>query len=256
MTQNHSRKRVLVHGVPETSAIWTPLIKELDLLGDHDVVLLSPPAFGAPRAADFGATVDDYRDWLIGELSTFDEPVDLVGHDFGGGHVLGAVWTRPDLVHSWASDVIGVLEPDYVWHPVARIWQTPDEGERFIEELFGGTTDDRAERMRDMGILPPAAREVADGQGPEMAAAILALYRSGAQPALARRGENLPKAAQRPGLAIIATEDGNVGSVEQRQRAAGRAGARIHTLDGLGHWWMLQDPARGARMLADFWDGV
>jgi hypothetical protein len=27
----------------------------------------------------------------------------------------------------------------------------------------------------------------------------------------------------------------------------------VAELDGLGHWWMLQDPARGAKMLEDFW---
>jgi hypothetical protein len=27
-------------------------------------------------------------------------------------------------------------------------------------------------------------------------------------------------------------------------------------LDGLGHWWMLQDPARGAAALTRFWDMV
>jgi hypothetical protein len=26
-------------------------------------------------------------------------------------------------------------------------------------------------------------------------------------------------------------------------------------LDGLGHWWMLQDPARSAEMLTEFCDG-
>jgi hypothetical protein len=27
----------------------------------------------------------------------------------------------------------------------------------------------------------------------------------------------------------------------------------VAELDGLGHWWMLQDPERGARMLEAFW---
>jgi hypothetical protein len=38
-----------------------------------------------------------------------------------------------------------------------------------------------------------------------------------------------------------------------RRRAAERAGARIEVLDGLGHWWMVQDPARGAEVLTRFW---
>ena len=38
-----------------------------------------------------------------------------------------------------------------------------------------------------------------------------------------------------------------------RRRAAERAGAPVAVLDGLGHWWMLQDPARGAAVLTEFW---
>jgi hypothetical protein len=34
---------------------------------------------------------------------------------------------------------------------------------------------------------------------------------------------------------------------------AQRMKARFEELDGLGHWWMLHDPARGARLLEDFW---
>ena len=30
---------------------------------------------------NFGATVVEYRDWLITELEQFAQPVDLVGHD-------------------------------------------------------------------------------------------------------------------------------------------------------------------------------
>jgi pimeloyl-ACP methyl ester carboxylesterase len=54
-------------------------------------------------------------------------------------------------------------------------------------------------------------------------------------------------------LAVLATADHVVGTEEQRRRAAGRAGARVVVLDGLGHWWMTEDPDRGAAALADFW---
>jgi hypothetical protein len=43
-----------------------------------------------------------------------------------------------------------------------------------------------------------------------------------------------------------------VGTDEQCRRTAARAGARVEILDGLGHWWMTEDPARGARMLVAF----
>ena len=243
---------VLVHGVPETTAIWDPLIVELEALGHRDIIRLSPPGFGASLPKSFSAAVGDYREWLIGELTRIDTPVDLIGHDWGGGHVIGVAMTRPDLIRSWVTDIIGCFEPDYVWHPAAQTWQTPGKGEENLIELFSGSVDDRATRMNALGIRGPAARQVAAAQGPEMARAILALYRSTAQPALAEIGRRLPSAAGRPGLAIIATEDHAVGSVAQKRRGAARAGAQVAVLQGRGHWWMLEDPAQGARALSSF----
>jgi hypothetical protein len=89
-----------------------------------------------------------------------------------------------------------------------------------------------------------------------MGRAILPLYRSVPENMLAEGGRNLPAAAARPGLVPVATDDLTAGSVALRHRAAQRAGARAVDLDALGRWWMLQDPARSARMLSDFWDGL
>lgn len=241
---------VLVHGNPETDAIWGPLVAEL---GRDDVVRLSPPGFGAPLPADFPMTYLAYRDWLEAELERFDTPVDLVGHDWGGGHVINLVMHRPELVRSWASDVMGILHPDYVWHDMAQVWQTPDAGEELVEAMIGGSVEDRVPQLTLLGIPEDVATELAVAQGPEMGRAILALYRSATQPAMAEAGRSLGNAAARPGLSLLATEDTYVGSDDLRRDAAARAGARTEVLDGLGHWWMLQDPARGAQALTDFW---
>ena len=107
--------------------------------------------------------------------------------------------------------------------------------------------------MVALGIGRPVAAQVAIAQGPEMGRAILALYRSNAQAPQAERGRHLPAAGKRPGLAIIGTEDRFGGSVEMRLRSAARAGARAEVLEGLGHWWMVQDPGRSARAVASFW---
>ena len=242
---------VLVHGNPETAALWGPLV---DALGRDDVVRLSPPGFGSPLPDDFTATYLAYRDWLEGELERVDGPIDLVGHDWGGCHVMNVVMHRPELVRSWASDVLGLFDPDYVWHDLAQVWQTAGDGEQLVDTMMGGTVQDRAEQMHTLGIPLDIAAEIAAAQGPEMARAILALYRSAAQPVLAEAGRSLPVAAARPGLSLLATEDHYVGSDELRRRAADRAGARTDVLEGLGHWWMVQDPARGAAALNSFWE--
>lgn len=244
---------VLVHGNPETTAIWGPLV---DVLGRNDVVLLSPPGFGAPLPGDFPATYLAYRDWLAGELENIDGPIDLVGHDWGGGHVVNLVMHRPELVRSWASDILGVFDADYVWHDMAQVWQTPGQGEELVDTMMSGTVEERAALLAGLGITPDIATALAQAQGPEMGRAILLLYRSAAQPATAEAGRALEHAAARPGLSILATEDTYVGSPDIRRRAADRAGARTEVLDGLGHWWMLQDPARGAAVLEKFWDSL
>lgn len=242
---------VLVHGNPETEALWGPLV---DALGRDDVVCLTPPGFGAPLPDGFPATFLAYRDWLEDELQGFDEPVDLVGHDWGGAHAVNAVMHRPELVRSWASDAIGVFDPEYVWHDLAQVWQTPGAGEDLVDSLLGGTDADRAERSASFGITPQVAELMAPHQNADMGRAILLLYRSARQPAMAEAGRALENAASRPGLALLATDDPFIGSDELRRRAADRAGARTEVLDGLGHWWMVQDPATGARALTRFWD--
>ena len=244
---------VLVHGNPETDAIWGPLV---EVLHRDDVVRLSPPGFGAPLPDDFPATMLAYRDWLEGELERLDEPVDLVGHDWGGGHVVNVVMHRPELVRSWASDAVGLFDPDYVWHDLAQAWQTPGAGEELVETMVGGTVDDRVAQLTALEIPIDVAKVLAAAQGPEMGRAILALYRSAAQPAMAEAGRALPNAAARPGLSLLATADPFIGADDTRRRAAQRAGARTEMLEGLGHWWMLQDPHRGAEALRDFWSSL
>jgi pimeloyl-ACP methyl ester carboxylesterase len=244
---------VLVHGNPETDAVWDPLV---ELLGRDDVVRLSPPGFGAPLPDGWPATYLDYRDWLERELNRFARPVDLVGHDWGGGHVLNLVMHRPELVRSWVSDVVGLFDPDYVWHDLAQVWQTPGDGEKLVDDMMGASLEEQAERLMGLGLTPEVATKMAAGAGAEMGRAILRLYRSARQPVIAQAGRDLEKAAALPGLSVLATEDHYVGSAVIRRRAAERAGARTEVLEGLGHWWMVQDPALSADVLTRFWNSL
>jgi pimeloyl-ACP methyl ester carboxylesterase len=240
---------VFVHGNPETPALWDPLAGSLQ----RDVVRLAPPGFGARLPAGFGATMTEYRDWLVGELERIGEPVDLVGHDWGGVHVLNVAMARPDLLRSWVSDAVGAFDEDYVWHDLAQVWQQPGVGEESIARMLGGSPTDKTARLVSFGFPPDVAEQVAAGQDDHMGRAVLALYRSAAQPAMVEAGRSLESAAARPGLALLAPEDSFVGTDAQRRRAAARAGARVDVLDGLGHWWMVQDPQRAAAVLEGFW---
>ncbi|MBY4208058.1 alpha/beta hydrolase [Rhodococcus fascians] len=239
---------VFVHGNLETESIWDPLIGQLDRA---DVVTLSPPGFGAPVPPGFGATMPEYRDWLIDRLVDIGEPVDLVGTDWGGGHVINVAMTRPDLLRSWASDAVGIYDSEYSWHDLAQLWQTPEVGEQAVDALMSGTRAERSARISGGGIPPDVALQIADAMGPVMGWSLLSLYRSATD--LETLRSTLASAADRPGLAINPTEDDFLGSLRSRVRAARIAGARTVQLDGLHHWWMLQDPSTSAAELTDFW---
>jgi pimeloyl-ACP methyl ester carboxylesterase len=242
----------LVHGNPETAAVWNRLAPLLDR---GPVVRLSPPGFGAPVPARFTATVEEYRRWLVTELERFERPVHLVGHDWGGAHVMNVVMTRPELVRSWVCDVIGLFDQDYQWHDRVKVWATPGAGEDAVAELIDPPVSERAAALVDRGMHEDVALPVAEGQNAAMGDCILRLYRDAVQPSMARLGRNLERAAARPGLSILAGDD-HYAPDEQRRRASARAGAEIAVLDGLGHWWFTQDPERGAAAINRFWAGV
>jgi pimeloyl-ACP methyl ester carboxylesterase len=170
--------------------------------------------------------------------------------------VVTVAMTRPDLLRSWCTDVIGIFDPEYVWHELAQLWQTPGAGEQAVAAWAAEPVSERAARLVALGVSAHVAERLAAGYDETMGRCILALYRSARQPAMARLGQGLPAAAARPGLHLSATEDHFVGTEEMQRRAAERASARIEVLDGLGHWWMAQDPARGAAALTRFWASV
>lgn len=243
---------ILVHGNPETAVIWSAMTP---LLRRADVRAFCPPGFGCPVPAGFAPTAPGYVSWLIEELEQVGEPVDVVGHDWGGGHVAGAVAQRPDLVRSWALDIAGCFARDYRWHDLARAWRTDGVGEQTVAATLATPVLERAARYESLGISAGAAGEMAEAFDTEMGRCILQLYRSAPESYMTALGEQLAQ-ARRPGLCLIATEDAYVGGPDRAQQSAQRIGAEVAELPGLGHWWMLQDPAAGARVLNDFWDGL
>ena len=240
---------VLVHGNPETEAIWDDLAPHLR--GD-DVVRLSPPGFGSVIPPGFDCSTDAYRDWLASELTRLPQPIDLVGHDWGGGHVVRIAIERAGLIRSWTSDILGCFDADYVWHDMARAWQTPHIGEQAIAQMLGLPGEALVQRYESLGMTSAIAQKVVAGMNEELGRAILALYRSAAQPVMRDLGAGLPRAAAKPGLALIATEDHYCGGEILARRSAERAGAKVAVLEGVGHWWMCQRPKQGADAINAF----
>lgn len=244
---------VLIHGVPERAPIWDRVRSHL---ARADVVALELPGFGRDRPEAFGAGKDDYVAWLARELEPLvseDGPVDLVGHDWGGGFVVRLVSTRPELFRSWVSDAPSLGHPDMRWHAIAEIWQTPGAGEEFFEQQLALTDEQRAATYEAFGVPPDAARQMAGWIDRGMADSILTLYRSAVD--IGRDWSPEFHDIPVPGRVIVPMEDPFLADDLARDAAA-RAGAEVVELEGLGHWWLLQDPERGAAVLEEFWSVV
>ncbi|MEV0315256.1 alpha/beta fold hydrolase [Nonomuraea fuscirosea] len=242
---------VLVHGVPETSAVWDPLRA---VLRRDDVRVLGLPGFGRPRPEGFTATKEEYVAWLTAELEDLaGQDVDLVGHDWGGGLVVRLVSLRPDLVRSWVTDAAGLGHADFRWHDLARLWQTPGAGEQFFERRRGLPVEELALPYEGFGVPREHALAMAAEADEVMAGSILALYRSAVD--VGREWSPAFAGVPVPGLVLVASEDPFLDG-DAARAAAARAGAAVAELPGLGHWWLLQDPAAGAARLEEFWDSL
>ena len=244
---------VLLHGVPETPVVWGPLVRELKRT---DVITLQLPGFGVPAPAGFGATKEEYIEWLISELETIGEPVDFVGHDWGGGFINRVACVRPDLLRSWVSDTAGLIHPDYVWHDIAQVWQTPEAGEQYFVDVLAQPAETIAMLYASVGMIGDVGAQLARESNEEMGRCILSLYRSAAQPAMVEWGRDAERAAARPGMALVNLDDPYLRDPEFGKEMGRRMGARVEVVHDMGHWWMLQDPARGAAVLEDFWTSL
>jgi pimeloyl-ACP methyl ester carboxylesterase len=238
---------VFVHGVPETAAIWDRLRAALD----RESIVLSLPGFGVPRPEGFGATQDEYVEWLVGQLSALDGPVDLVGHDWGGILTARLVTTDAVPLHSWVSDAVGAVSPSFVWHDLAKVWQTPGDGEAF----FAGLMADRVEAaglLAAVGVPPADATVMAEALDQTMVDSILDLYRSSTT--LGQDwGHEGPAMAN--GLVLVGGADA-LGDVAGSQTKADLMGAQFTALDGGGHWWPLDSTDAAAQRLETFWSGL
>ena len=234
---------VFVHGVPDTQRVWRGLLRRLRR---DDVVTLSLPGFGCEIPAGFDCSKEAYCDWLLREVDNLDGPVDLVAHDWGAILALRVASLEPTLLRTWA--VGGApLDPDYEWHRLAKLWQTPEVGEQVMEKL---TPESLASGLVAAGVPADDAAETARHLDGAMKSSILALYRSGVKVG-AEWGHGLERIAA-PGLVLWGSDDPYAARVFG-SRLADRTGARFVAFSECSHWWQLQRPAEVAKELEALW---
>lgn len=233
----------LVHGVPDSPAVWEPLRGHLSR---RDVVTPTLPGFaGAPLPIGFGATCDEYADWLITDIARVGRPVDLVGHDWGSILSLRIASLRPDLVRTLAVGS-GPIDPEYRWHDTAVMWQTPEVGEQLMAMMEGQLAVDG---LVGSGLPRARAEETVARFDASMKGAILALYRSAVD--VHQRWSPGLDAIRCPVLVVWPVDDPFVD-----RRFGGRLAERLRgellEVDG-GHWWQVAHSGEVATALERLW---
>ncbi len=242
---------VFVHGVPDTPAMWAPLIEALGL-SDGEYIAPGLPGFETPAPVGFPCTKDAYADWLIGqieaEVKATGQPVNIIGHDWGALLTLRVCSLRPDLINSFMV-ANALIDPQYSGHRMAKLWATPLVGEAV---MFLSQYQDFSEALVEAGMPPEiAVKDVAYWKKP-MRQAILKLYRSAL--GLRFRGEwvddlkNLPER----GLIVWGENDPFV-DLSVAQRFSDKWSYPLHVLRDTSHWGLIQKPDEVAGLLKDLW---
>jgi pimeloyl-ACP methyl ester carboxylesterase len=231
---------IFVHGVLETGEVWDSLRAQLDV----DSVALSLPGISGPLPAGFGATKDDYADWLHAALASIDGPIDLVGHAWGALLALRIATAFPLPLRSWSVDAAHGFHPDYAWPRSVRV------------ALQDGSLDawlrDSPARLARLGVRPSLAESMAAAHTDQTSATLLALLRSAIPNVHADWGAAASAPAPAPGLVMLAAAD-PYGDESLSVEIAHRLGARTVRFDDLGHSWMVEDPGLVAEAIQGFW---
>jgi pimeloyl-ACP methyl ester carboxylesterase len=123
------RPALFLHGVPDSAELWSPVLGE----ASRKYRCIAPDLPGFRRSQlpqNFVFSLDGYAAWVndLVDALGIDEPLMLVGHDWGG--IFGLAWAckYPER----ASRVVvmdTIFSHLYRWHPWARVWRTPVLGE-------------------------------------------------------------------------------------------------------------------------------
>lgn len=238
---------LLIHGNPDTAALWDRVREHLEPYGE-DVVAADLPGFAHPAPDGFDCTKEAYVQWIVERCEGLGGHVHLVGHDWGSLLVQRVASTHPHLIDSVACGGAAV-DVEYPWHPLAQVWQTPGEGERYMEEEL--TDEFGIEHLIENGVPPEDARRNM-WLTPHGKTTILKLYRSAVhigaewQPDLER--------LEVPAMVIWGRTDPYV-PLSFGERLAQRMRGELVVLE-CGHWWPYEQPQETASALLGLWVGA
>ena len=228
-----------LHGVPTSSDDWVGFLARTGGLAPD------LPGFGrSGKRGDGDFTMPGYDRFVEAFLDHAEvERVRLVVHDWGA---VGLLWAQrcPERVERLVVINAVPLLPGYRWHRMARLWRA-----RGVGELVMGATNRRTVgwTRRYVGLPEVLDDEVFAHFDQGTQRAILKLYRSSPEDALAAAGRNLA-VVDAPALVVWGDEDPYIPPRFGDGFAAALGDATVEHLPDAGHWPWLERPDLFARL--------
>jgi pimeloyl-ACP methyl ester carboxylesterase len=246
---------VFVHGNPTHSEDWLPFLRRIE----GPAVALDLPGWGRSERPD-PRRFDGSMDGLASFFERFMNALEigahrLVVHDWGALALIPAQRDPGRVRRIVILNAVPLL-PGYRWHWIARLWRR-----RWVGEAFNATTSRAATALllhqarADRGPMPPEFVDMIWSRFDRgTRRAILALYRSAPEYALAAAGRNLGSLAC-PALVVWGARDPYL-PVGFAGAYAGRLpNAELLELADAGHWPWVERPEIVERVVA-FIDAV
>lgn len=244
---------VFVHGIPETSEIWTFLLQTLD----REAVAIELPGFGVSRPNGFTGTKDAYAEWLGMTLAQIDQPIDIVGHDIGALLTMRVASGFDIPLRSWVVDVADVFHPHFIWPERVRNLQIPSVGEEMLKTTREASPNDPQStvgRLIGSGVPHNLARVIGRAHDEVMSQSILDFYRSAIPNVASDWWKNIKEQSHSRGLVLLLPDPPEVEAMSLE--VAERLGAETMRLNDLNHCWMAEAPKTAASVLERFWSSL
>jgi pimeloyl-ACP methyl ester carboxylesterase len=261
-----------LHGFPDHPETFTPIAERLVAAGWRVVApfMRGYHADTTPPESyfDVGTLTADAAA-LCDALSP-DEPMPILGHDWGGFVVYGMASAFPERLSAGVVLAVPPAEaaagaffrPEqlkrsfYIW-----LFQQPDYAEMAMAD---GQLVDFLWRTWSPGLEPPPHMEAVRAvfSDPALAAAAIGYYQatlSGLHhdPGLADLRERLARPAALPLLVLGGTDDGALDpDLLVRARDVLPNGSRVDIIEDVGHFLHLEEPEKVAQLVLDWLGGT
>lgn len=238
---------LMLHGSPDTYAMWLPLINEL---GDgFRSIAIDLPGFGySTLPGEFTLTLDHMADFVgrLVDALGIQEPLALVTIDFGGHYGMAFAAKYPERVKGIVISNTNFFH-DYQWHSFAKLYRLPVVGELLMASSSKSTIEKTLKQFAPMMPAQYIADSYATGFGsPRVRKAILRMYRErNSQDFVGWEDRLLTALKQIPSLVLWGDKDPFITPVF----ADRYPGAKVHHFTEYSHWVPLEAPAEyGAKL--------